>query len=529
MPWTIKDVEKHKKGLSQEQKQKWVRVANEVRSECLKEGGSEESCDAKAIRTANGMVNNVRMEFKLIKHSTLTSSYSIRTEMFEGKTYLVVPVVMMVEGVHNGSHGPILHTEQELSKFAEAWNNRPVYIDHPSENGMGISGNTPNILENAVGKVFNAVFKDGKLKGEAWLDEQKLMAISPDALQYIRHGRPMDVSIGVFSDNELSSGQWRGVHYQSIAHNYRPDHLALLPGGEGACSWNDGCGIRLNQKGGIMKMLETFKKLNKEGYFVSLIGNEQGYAELLNAIRSKLDSMDNDMKSYFLQEVYDDRVIYAVHTDGGSTLYQVGYSMNDKNEVSFEGDPVEVQRKVDYVTMKKVKRTKGVTDLEINKKGGSEMSCCEDRVDRLIANKATTFSVNDKEWLMNLNEDQLKKLEPVEKKEEVPQVNKNEVIDEFKKSLKGIDDYTAMMSDEMKKQVESGVKLYKEKRQNTIKAILDNSTDVWKEEDLNEMSDQTLEKIEKSVRPKDYSGQGPSVNSENNDEDDVAPMEIVNI
>lgn len=53
MPWTVKDVDKHKKGLSTEQKKKWVRVANKVLKDCLKDGGSQKSCEAKAIRTAN--------------------------------------------------------------------------------------------------------------------------------------------------------------------------------------------------------------------------------------------------------------------------------------------------------------------------------------------------------------------------------------------------------------------------------------------------------------------------------------------
>lgn len=276
-----------------------------------------------------------------------------------------------------------------------------------------------------------------------------------------------------------------------------------------------------------MEILKTFKELNKQGYFVSLIGNEQGYAELLNAIRSKLDSMDNAMKQYFLQEVYDDRVVYAVHTDGGSTLYQQDYSVNDSNEVSFAGDPVEVRRNVEYVTMKKVRRTKGVEkSVETNKNGGNTMACCEDRVDRLISNEKSTFNVDDKEWLMNLNENQLKKLEPVEVKKETPQVNKEQVITEFKQSLKKVDDYTELMPDDMKSQVESGVKLYKEKRQNTIKNILDNSKDVWKQEDLENMDDLTLEKLEKSVTPADYSGQGGTGNYSSSEDDDVAPMEL---
>lgn len=522
MPWTVKDVDEHKKGLTAKQKRKWVSVANSTLKECQEKGNS--NCDAKAIKAANGTVNNKNMETTLLKHSTLTTSYSIRTETFEQKQYLVVPVVMMVEGVHHGSHGPILHTAEELSKFTDSWNGRPVFIDHPEVGGLGVSGNSPDILENSVGRIFNTHIEDGKLKGEAWIDPQKLAATNPEALGYIRNGRPMDVSIGVFSDQEDASGEWNGEQYQSIAHNYRPDHLALLPGGEGACSWSDGCGIRNNnKKGGIMENLKKFKELGFTGYSLSLIGNEQGYAELLNAIRSKLDSMDNAMKTYFLQEVFDNRVVYAVHTDGGSTLYQQDYSVNDSNVVTLEGDPVEVRRKVDYVTMK-MKRTKG-TQVETNKKENN-MACCEDRVDKLIANGKSTFDANDKEWLMNLNEDQLKKLEPVEEKTEAPQVNKDEVITEFKSGLKTVDDYTSIMPDEMKSQVESGVKLYKEKRKNTIKDILDNSKDVWNEADLNNMEDSMLDKIAKSVVPSDYSGQATFARTETN-EDEVAPMEIV--
>ena len=42
----------------------------------------------------------------------------IRKDTFEDKEYLVIPVVLMAEGVHN----KVLYTAEELSKFAEAWN-----------------------------------------------------------------------------------------------------------------------------------------------------------------------------------------------------------------------------------------------------------------------------------------------------------------------------------------------------------------------------------------------------------------------
>jgi len=53
MPWTVKDVDRHKKGLTPEQKKKWVKVANGILRDCTKQGGSTSSCEGKAIRIAN--------------------------------------------------------------------------------------------------------------------------------------------------------------------------------------------------------------------------------------------------------------------------------------------------------------------------------------------------------------------------------------------------------------------------------------------------------------------------------------------
>ena len=38
MPWTVDDVDKHKKGLSDKQKKQWVRIANAVLAKCMKDG-----------------------------------------------------------------------------------------------------------------------------------------------------------------------------------------------------------------------------------------------------------------------------------------------------------------------------------------------------------------------------------------------------------------------------------------------------------------------------------------------------------
>ena len=55
MPWSVGDVEKHKEGLSQEEKKRWVKVANSVLSDCKDNNGS--NCEAKAIRIANSKVS----------------------------------------------------------------------------------------------------------------------------------------------------------------------------------------------------------------------------------------------------------------------------------------------------------------------------------------------------------------------------------------------------------------------------------------------------------------------------------------
>jgi hypothetical protein len=55
MPWTVADVDAHKKGLSAKQQRQWVHVANDVLARCQAAG--EEGCDGKAIRMANSAVD----------------------------------------------------------------------------------------------------------------------------------------------------------------------------------------------------------------------------------------------------------------------------------------------------------------------------------------------------------------------------------------------------------------------------------------------------------------------------------------
>lgn len=192
------------------------------------------------------------MQDKLLLNDLLLNNYTIRYDTLQGKEHLIVPVVLMVQGVHRGSHGPILHLADELGKFPGAWDGIPVSVQHPQEDGMHVSANQPHILdEYVVGRVFNTRMDGQKLRAEAWIDPEALGRISAEALEHIRAGKPMDVSVGVFTDEDMQAGDYAGEHYEAVARNHRPDHLALLPGGIGACSWVDGCGVRTHEDSNI--------------------------------------------------------------------------------------------------------------------------------------------------------------------------------------------------------------------------------------------------------------------------------------
>lgn len=183
----------------------------------------------------------------LMKHNYFLPT---REEIHEGKKTLVVPVVMMVEGVHHGSAGPMFYSREELAYDPHVWNGVPVPILHPVEDGQPISANSPKVIEERnAGRIYNSKWEDGKLKGEVWLDIVKAELIWPGIVNMILSGMPIDVSTGLFSTDEMIKGNWNGEEYEGVVRNIKPDHLAILPGQTGACSWADGCGIRMNNQG----------------------------------------------------------------------------------------------------------------------------------------------------------------------------------------------------------------------------------------------------------------------------------------
>lgn len=454
-----------------------------------------------------------------------TTNYQSRLESYEGKQYTVVPVVMMVEGVHHGSGGPLFHPIDELGKVPASWNGRPIVINHPQDSdGNYISANSPEVLTNyGVGYVFNTNVEDVKLKAEAWFENSKLKKISPEAFESLKKNEIMEVSIGVFTDNEETPGTYNDEEYTAIARNHKPDHLALLPGGVGACSVEDGCGIRVNssnQKGGTsmaeITALEAIKKLNGMGYtFHEIVANKDGYNVIMEAVRRKIDALDDASAYHYVEEVYDGEVVYVKRDKegGGAKMFKQEYEINN-DQVELKGFPQEVIKKVNITyTANSVRRTKFNNNNSKPKNMEKCTPCVAKKVDALIANGL--FTEEDRDFLQGKDETFLDKLMP---KPQAPVANSQT-------------DPLAGLTPEQRAMYDLGVNTAKEKKTKLIQGIQANTKQgVWTEEVLNGMDETMLQRIFDSVKKDDpqanteivdYSLNGSKPQIQNNASDDV--------
>lgn len=247
-------------------------------------------------------------------------SGTIRTAKFDGRDYLVVPVVALVEGVMHAVNAPNpeLVLASEFEKVPDSWNGRPVLWDHPELNGIRVSASDPMVLEKmAFGQIFYSKVEDKSLKMEAWLDLAKAEKI-PEAMAVVarvRASEAVEVSVGAFVDLDNRVGEFKGKKYNGAWKNIVPDHLALLPeGATGACSIEMGCGApRAAAEGDKMTILQKFRAaLEKFTDHIPPVGDSD--------VRSLLDQKLFATEPGFLGvvEVFSEtsQVVYAVAPNG---------------------------------------------------------------------------------------------------------------------------------------------------------------------------------------------------------------------
>lgn len=184
---------------------------------------------------------------------TINSPAKIRRVSEGGRDFLVAPMSLINPGILNGSQGALLYTPEDCKSTINEWSGIPIVVYHPTRNGVNVSASAPGVIdESGIGQVRNPRF-DRKSKAEGWFDVEKTRQVDNNLPEHIRilprleRGQPIELSTGLFTDNDPTPGLHKGREYDAVARNHRPDHLAVLPDQVGACSINDGCGVSVNQ------------------------------------------------------------------------------------------------------------------------------------------------------------------------------------------------------------------------------------------------------------------------------------------
>lgn len=184
-------------------------------------------------------------------HITANLRGPVRRVRADGREYLVAPLTLIVPGVLNGSKGALYYPPDEVAADPSAWNGTPLVVYHPrSPDGAHLSAREPGILdEQGVGLVRKAK-TNGKLTAEGWFDVEATRRVDPSVLEALERGDKIELSTGLYTDNEPAppgaTDPRTGRPYDYIARKYRPDHVAVLPDQQGACSLRDGCGVNVN-------------------------------------------------------------------------------------------------------------------------------------------------------------------------------------------------------------------------------------------------------------------------------------------
>lgn len=249
------------------------------------------------------MAHNADCGCNSVQLATNATAGTVKEVTRKGKRYLVAPTVALRAGVLNGELVPA----DEVAKYAEAWNGRPVPLGHPKDAGTPISANSMDVWDETPAMFWGAHVDGDALKGEIWLDIDKATAlggVALQALQRLRNNESIDVSTGYYRDFLTQPGSHDGKAYTGIARNLRPDHIAILLNETGACSWADGCGVpRINEAKATESASQSFlsalvrnvinslggKKVDRNKVIEGLVANAQ-----CKCTKPQLEAMELD-------------------------------------------------------------------------------------------------------------------------------------------------------------------------------------------------------------------------------------------
>lgn len=189
---------------------------------------------------------------------------------------------------------------------------------------------------------------------------------------------------------------------------------------------------------------------------------------------------------FFIVAVEDDNFVFERGFSG--KLMSRGFRIDDDGTVVLTGEPTQVRPETEFVPVK-VKE---------------ETMTSEERVNSLIANEATRFGEDHREWLTGLDEAQLETLEP----SEIPEPTPGEAPSTAEAYIASID------NPEMQAILNSGLTLHRVRKENLV-ARIKASSEVFSEEELHAKELPELEKLASlanvAVSDDDFSGAGGTI------------------
>lgn len=278
-----------------------------------------------------------------VKKSTFTANISgqVKRVTRDGRDYIVAPMTLLREGVLAGSRGPLFYPASEIETNVDQWNEVPILLGHPEVDGKHVSAKHQGVVEKSgLGFIRHSHVKDGKLRAEGWFDVERAKTLDSSVVQSLEAGKPIDLSTGLFTDNEpaANDANHNGRGYTHVARRYVADHLAILPRQRGACSVSDGCGVLVNKENNVPtdnqlahdQLREQLRLLLRQRYgFTETDGPEMA-----------------DARRPFVEDVFDKTFVYQYN----GSLWELPYTTDlrtDKVEID-QGAPVQVRKVSSY-------------------------------------------------------------------------------------------------------------------------------------------------------------------------------------
>ena len=303
---------------------------------------------------------------------------------FDGDNFIVAPCVALVPGVRNNSYISL----EVIRQSVEDWEDKPIIIYHSEdEEGNPVLYDSPqNVNESQIGYIKNPRIEGGKLKVDCWISENSCNEVGALASYIVNQAKEeatLEVSIGFLALTYEKAGLFGGKRYNEIIERVSPDHLAILPFAEGACSVADGCGFpRAYQEVNFMALKKLKPIIHiQEDQLDDVDSATEGMAEsFINYITGKFDKLnkqsqkeettsfmttrDKEINLFSLvreelsdREFWDWR-IYAVDDDS-VTIEDKGefkkknYSVNESGVLQLDGDWQKVQVSTEFIPYQK--------------------------------------------------------------------------------------------------------------------------------------------------------------------------------